>query len=93
MRLNAVAPLILALIVVTPAAAQTPIAATTESGQTVLLYPDGTWKYKVELSASTPGSKGYVWAPSATVPRVLLSGQEVGMARLASTAIWFSGLS
>ena len=75
MSLRALAVLIVGLIAA-PAVAQAPIPATTESGQKVLLYPDGTWKFVNQPPAVSPGLKSYVKSPTAT-ERLLIRDDKI----------------
>lgn len=67
----------LTLVLAAPALAQQPSTATTDSGRTVLLYPDGTWKYKDQASSSSPAAKSYTKSPAATARLSLADGKAV----------------
>jgi hypothetical protein len=65
-----------ALIVAAPAFAQQPVTATTDSGQAVLLYPDGTWKYKEKSSPPVANQKSYS-KPSTATEKVALNQGKI----------------
>jgi hypothetical protein len=79
MRGHHLTPFILVLILAAPVFAQQPITATTDSGRAVLLYPDGTWKYKDEGKSATaaPKLQSYAKSPTATEKLVLNQGKVV----------------
>jgi hypothetical protein len=77
MRLQRIAPLILALTLAAPAIGQQPMTATTDSGRKVLLYPDGTWKYKDKPTTPASNLKSYAKSPSATDKLVLNQGKVI----------------
>jgi hypothetical protein len=78
MRLTSLAHVTLAVILSAPALAQEPIKATTDTGQVVLLFPDGTWKYKSAVAEPGAPNKGHVKSPAAT-ERLVLNGGKVSL--------------
>jgi hypothetical protein len=79
MRGAQLVPFILTLILAAPVFAQQPISATTDSGRAVLLYADGTWKYKDVGKPTTPSPKlmSYTKSPTATEKLVLNQGKVI----------------
>lgn len=81
MRILAAA--LLAALAAVPGRAETPVRATTEDGRTVLLYPDGRWRFAP--SAAARGGKVRARGSAATERVELLRG---GMALFIDPGKW-----